>query len=61
MLIMVGVVLSINTMMLYRVREFVHEAEVYFYCLQVRYIPLQQISLEILLITKTVGMMKYAV
>ncbi|KAL9968372.1 hypothetical protein ACROYT_G026738 [Oculina patagonica] len=34
MLMLVGVVMAINTMIIYRVREFVHEAEVYFYCLK---------------------------
>lgn len=36
MLFVVGLVLSINTVTLYRVETFVHEAEVYFNCLQVR-------------------------
>ena len=35
-LLVVGVGLSINTMTLYRVREFVHDAEVFFNCLKVR-------------------------
>ena len=35
MLMLVGVVLSINTVTIYRVRYFVHGAEVYFHCLQV--------------------------
>jgi len=34
MLMLVGVVLTVNTTMIYRVRQFVHDAEVYFYCLQ---------------------------
>lgn len=34
MLFVVGLVLSINTVTLYRVENFVHEAEVYFNCLQ---------------------------
>ena len=36
MLLLVGVVLSINTVIIYRVRNFIHETEVYFHCLQVR-------------------------
>ena len=35
-LLVVGVGLSINTVALYRVRNFVHDAEVYFNCLKVR-------------------------
>lgn len=34
-LLVVGVGLSINTMTLYDVREFVHDAEVFFNCLKV--------------------------
>ena len=36
MLLVVGVVMSINTVTMYNVRDFVHLAEVYFNCLQVR-------------------------
>lgn len=35
-LLVVGVVMSINTVTMYRVRNFVHDAEVYFNCLKVR-------------------------
>lgn len=35
-LLVVGVGLSINTVTLYRVKNFVHDAEVYFNCLKVR-------------------------
>lgn len=36
MLLVVGVVMSINTVTMYRVRSFTHDAEVYFNCLKVR-------------------------
>ena len=45
MMMLVGVVLSVNTTMIYHVRHFVHDAEVYFYCLQVR-ILLKQINVQ---------------
>ena len=35
-LIVVGFGLSVNTMTMYRVRNIVHDAEVYFNCLKVR-------------------------
>lgn len=40
MLLLVGVALSINTVIIYRVRKFTHDSEVYFHCLQVRLTPL---------------------
>ena len=36
MLLLVGVVLVVNTVIIYTVNMFYHEAEVYFHCLQVR-------------------------
>lgn len=36
MLFVVGVVMTINTVTMYGLRDFVHDAEVYFKCLQVR-------------------------
>ena len=35
-MVVMGVVMSVNTVTLYRVKDFVHDAEVYFDCLQVR-------------------------
>ena len=35
-LFVVGLVLLINTVTIYQIGDFVHEAEVYFNCLQVR-------------------------
>ena len=36
MLLLVGAVLVVNTVIIYTVNIFYHEAEVYFHCLQVR-------------------------
>ena len=37
MLLLVGIVLTINTVIIYCVRGFIHDSEVYFICLQVTY------------------------
>lgn len=36
MLLLVGAVLAVNTVIIYTVNIFYHDAEVYFHCLQVR-------------------------
>ena len=44
MLLLVGIVLIINTVIIYCVRGFIHDSEVYFLCLQVRSLHLSRRS-----------------